>query len=198
MPDTPPGQRRPSAEPRPKARQDGSGSKRAQPPRARAAADLNRIEARLNEMFATVAVLQSAAGVATGDPRHGLGGKVTAELSPSLVRAWIGLAKESEPVRKVLIRLSESTAWGEVAIVSAGFVYSQAQAYQILPAAFPNPWVDITPVSDEVNDHAAAQDGEWAVPFAVDTEGEAVVNDAEADRRRVEAMRRKQAQQGQA
>ena len=198
MADTPSGQRKPSDAPpsRPKVR--AAESKSA--PRSRAAADLNRIEARLNEMFATVAVLQSAAGVATGDPRHGLGGKVTAELSPSLVRAWIGLAKESEPVRKVLIRLSESTAWGEVAIVSAGFVYSQAQAYQILPAAFPNPWVDITPVSDEVNDHAAAYatPANGDVPFVDISGDEKVVNDAEADRRRVEAMRRKQARQDQA
>lgn len=143
------------------------------PPRRRPRRDgkrdqLAKVEDRLNEMFATIAIAQSGLGVMSGDQRHVVGGHVTSELSPQLVAAWIKLARENPRVEKVLLRMSETTAWGEVILASAGFAYSQAQAYGAVPPTMPNPWVHI-PVPPSADVAAATADPpppDWSPPAA--------------------------------
>jgi hypothetical protein len=128
------------------------------PPRASRAAgptntrrrqdQLQKVEDRLNELFATIALGQMAAAIATGDTRHVNGAQVTNTLSPPLVRAWVNLARENPAVARVLLRMSETSAWGEVAIASVGFVYSQGQAYGMVPASLPNPWISELTIDD--------------------------------------------------
>jgi hypothetical protein len=159
---------------------------------------LQKVEDRLNEMFATIALGQQAIALASGDQRHAVGAHVTAELSPPLVHAWVNLGRENEAVRRVLIRMSEGTAWGEVVLASVGFAYSQAQAYGALPGELPNPWLQapIVPASEEVQ-NAAAQNSQ--PPFTgrspqdarsgVDVNEEAH-NEAERQRKIVEERRK--------
>lgn len=110
-----------------------------------------KVEDRLNEMFAAAAILQSTAGVIQADPRHLAGATVTERLGPSLSAAWCKLGRENERVAAILIRITEGGAWGEVAIASLGFVYSQAQAYGAVPGVMPNPWTGgpVVPPSPE-------------------------------------------------
>lgn len=175
---------------------DPGGAKDA-PPRRRAAQGragsqqraLSQVEDRLNEMFATVAMGQAAASIATGDARHAAGAAATNQLSPPLVRAWINLAQENEAVAKVLIRLSQTSAWGEVIIASTGLVYTQAQIYGMVPVNAPNPFFSVeaipVPVSDEVRQHAAT-----APPGETEDARAAAAAAAEAERQRIEDRRR--------
>lgn len=117
------------------------------------------VEDKLNELMATVAMGQQALALATDDPRHGRGAVITNQLAPPMVHSWVELARENPAVERVLLRLTEGSAWGGVIMTSVGFVYSQAQAYEVLPEGFPNPWArgdEFVPPSDEHNVTAAA------------------------------------------
>lgn len=147
-----------------------SGTPKAPPrPRRRGRpSQMDKVEERLNEMFATIAVAQSGMGVVSGDNRHIVGGDVTAQLAPNLVAAWVKLAEENPRVRTVLLRMSETTAWGEVILATGALVYSQAQVYGAVPLTMPNPWVSIAvPPSEEVaGAYASPPPAAWTPPAA--------------------------------
>lgn len=133
---------------------------------ARKGSDLDKIRKRLTEFFDTLAAGQQMVGTAVGDPRPFIGGKVTEELSPTLVDAWVNLAEESPAVKRYLLAMAEGSAWGEVTFATIGFTYTMAQAYGAVPYNLVNPWMDLSdviPPSPEVVNHAATN-GTRTVP----------------------------------
>lgn len=100
-------------------------------PRARSGrpTKLERVEERLIETFDTLAMVQAGAAVVTADPRHELGAEVTSEWGPKLAHVWVKLARENARVEKMLIRMTEGSAWGEVTVTTFGFMLAQAQVY---------------------------------------------------------------------
>lgn len=131
---------------------------------------LQKVEDRLNEMFAGVAVAQQGLGVVSGDPRHIVGGDVTAKLAPPMIAAWVKLAQENPRVEAVLLRMSETSAWGEVILATSALAYSQAQVYGAVPTDLPNPWVDV-PVPPSADVAAAYQQPpppDWTPPAGDD------------------------------
>lgn len=187
---------------------EGTDSRRSEPPRpkARPRTKLGKVEERLNEMFATIAIAQAGLGVFDGDPRHMVGAQVTEQFGPQLVGAWVKLAQENPRVEKVLLRMSETSAWGEVILATGGFIYSQAQAYGTVPASMPNPWVEIpvmppppagAPAGDPTDPRttaAASDNGGWVGRQPPQAEGPASVRDeAERQRKMAEDQRLRQA-----
>lgn len=131
---------------------DAGGQAAPQRPRQDGRKDrMAKVEDRLNEMFAHLAMAQGGIGLLSQDPRHLAGANVTENLGPSLSAAWCKLGRENTSVAAALIRITEGGAWGEVVLASLGFVYSQAQAYQLVPPIMPNPWTQepIVPPSPE-------------------------------------------------
>lgn len=166
---------------------------------------LAKVENRLNEMFATIAVAQTGLGVMSGDQRHVAGGHVTSEMSPMLVEAWVKLARENDRIANVLLRMSETTAWGEVILATGGFIYSQAQAYGAVPPTMPNPWVAIPvpPSPDVAAAYAEPPSPGWTPPNGSEPitgrtpprsgvdEASAAREEAERQRKAAEAQRLK-------
>jgi hypothetical protein len=186
---------------------EGTDSRRQEPPRPRARprTKLAKVEERLNEMFATIAIAQAGLGVFDGDPRHMVGAQVTEQFGPQLVGAWVKLAQENPRVEKVLLRMAETSAWGEVILATGGFVYSQAQVYGAVPPSMPNPWVEVPemppppaghPAGDPTDPRstaAAAGNGTITGRQAPTQPSPSVRDTAEAQRRQAEEQRLRQA-----
>lgn len=149
---------------------------------------LSGVEDKLNEMFGAVAVGQMGLAVMTGDHRHQAGAEVTSHFGPALSSAWVNLARENDAVKRVLIRMSEGTAWGAVVATSAGFLYSQAQAYNAVPRQLPNPWVQLVPESNEDSPDRNVQATTTGPDSPAKTDD--AVTRAEAERRAVEERRK--------
>lgn len=132
--------------------------KRATAPSGRADA-LSKAEDRLNEMFGGIAMFQGTAAGLSGNPAHIQGAAITAQFGPGVSQAWIQLARENDGVKRIILRLTEGTAWGEAIFITLGYAYCTAQAYGALPENAPNIWGPVQP-SDEVMAHAAAANGE--------------------------------------
>lgn len=179
-------------------------TRRARQRRGGRPSKLQKVEDRLNEMFAGIAVAQSGLGVVSGDPRHIIGGDVTAQLAPPMVAAWVKLAHENPRVEAVLLRMSETSAWGEVALATGALIYSQAQVYGAVPADLPNPWakVPVPPSADVAAAYQQPPPPDWAPPAGddaitgrqpprsgVDDPDDNARNVAEAQRRAAEAQR---------
>lgn len=148
--------RKPPPEKKSQTTEEKSSSSRRPPRRG---SDLDKIRQGLNELVGTIGAGQQMMGVALQEPAHFVGGKVTEEMGPRLVDAWVNLAESSPMVKSYLLRLTQGTAYGEVVFVTIGFAMSQAQAYGALPISFPNPFMDVSefvPPSPEVAAHEAS------------------------------------------
>lgn len=189
---------------------DPSGGKEGQratggqkPPRARGGrpTKFDALEDRLNEVFAALAMAQSSLTLLTADERHDVAAAATMETSPALVHSWVKLARENPRVEKILRRMTEGSAWGEVTIASMTFLLAQAQAYDLVQ------WSPFPPPSPEVQAEQASRNGEPAPPVppappvtgrsaadarsGVNAEQDPAHNIAEAQRRQVEERRRR-------
>jgi hypothetical protein len=121
---------------------------------------LKHLQERLDEFVSTVALAQTGLAVASGDPRHGVAGQITAQLGPPMVEAWVQLARERASVYRVLTRLTEGGAWGGVIFTTFGMIYSQLQAYEVLPRDAPNAWMGpFVPESDEATRNGDGNSG---------------------------------------
>lgn len=130
MPDIPPKGVRPrAAQQRPR---------RAAP--RKSAPNVVGLEPALTEAIGKLAMLQTGIGVLSGDERHVKGGEVTADFAPRLAFAWTELAKRNEMVARILSGGIENSVTFNVVFATGGFLYAQAQAYEVIPDfGFVNP-----------------------------------------------------------
>lgn len=180
------------------------------PPRPRRSpgrqSKLDRVEERLVETFDAIAMGQGMLAVMTADERHANGAEVTSQFGPKLAAAWCKLARENPRVEKVLVRMTEGSAWGEVAIATGGFVVAQAQAYEVVtwnpfvpPAGHPagnptdpraNGGTPVPPVPPVPPQDGGPVTGRQPPRSPEDAAQDPAQNVAEAQRRAVEERRR--------
>lgn len=98
-----------------------SGRTRASRPTAR-----DRLTEKLEELLSLPSLVYSA----TGDE---WAATFTAERARPMAEAWVALADENPAVKRVLNRLTETSAWGGVAMATAGTVLPLAIHHGLIP-----------------------------------------------------------------
>lgn len=180
----------------------GSGESTARRVTPKDRTNLGKVEGKLNELAATIAMGQQGIGIAANDERMFMSGHVTAEMMPAVIHAWIELGRENKNVERALIRMAEGGAWGGVLITTTGLVFSQAQVWGAIPREVGNPFMDLpTPPSEEVKTQAAENDTPaWAAHTSedanpgVDQSNNPAVAAAERQRKRAEEQRKRDAE----